>query len=260
MRASTKMQILLSIIALLIYIIATATPRGGGDCLIPRILFASITLLGVFAALRLDLNLRRRVPDDPSRVSTLLGLRLIHGHHPPCDGFRGHEIQVGGKTLCAGCLGLIVGSITALILILSPHLFSNSPILGVSLISIGLLHPLVGGRPPMLRLSLNALLPMGFALALLSSCRVGGLPLGFLTLGFSLLWMSTRIELSRWEHEAVCLNCPGPCPLKVGLLPHSEGSEDYVDAEEDDEDGPDVSPCQPWNIGLQQPDEAYEDD
>ena len=247
MRLSTKLLMLLSLTALLISSIAISTPRGGcEDCLIPRILFTFVALLGIVAALRPDLCLHRRVSDDPSRVSTLLGLRLIHGHHPLCDGVRGHEICVGDKTLCAGCLGLVVGILISLAFII--------------LVSIGLLHPLIRGRPPHLRLLLNAILPVGFALTLLSSCRVGGLPLGLLALGFSLLWMITRIELSRWEHEVVCLNCREPCPFRVGLPPHSEGSEDYVYAEEDDEDGPDISPGQPWDVRFQQPDEACEDD
>ncbi len=262
MRLSTKLLMLLSLTALLISSIAISTPRGGcEDCLIPRILFTFVALLGIVAALRPDLCLHRRVSDDPSRVSTLLGLRLIHGYHPLCDGFRGHEIWVGDKTLCAGCLGLVVGILISLaFIVLGSNPLSAFPLSGLILVSIGLLHPLIRGRPPHLRLLLNAILPVGFALTLLSACGVGGLTLGLLALGFSLLWMITRVELSRWEHEVVCLNCGEPCPFRVGLPPHSEGFEYDVYAEEDDEDGPDISPGQPWDVGFQQPDEACEDD
>ena len=224
-------------------------------CLLPHLLFILLSPLGVLAALRPDLCLRRRDVGDPSRVSVLWGLRVIHGHHPPCEGFKGHELRVGEKTLCAGCLGLTLGTGVALILI-ALHLSAPPPI-GVLLVSIGLFHPLLGGRPPPLRVMLNALLPLGFALSLLSACRAGGLLPGLLALGFSLLWVSTRIELSRWEHRAICLRCGGPCPFGEGVLsPPAEGLEDDVEAEEDDDDGPDVAPRQPGNIRLQQPDEA----
>ncbi len=250
MRRETRLQILLSLLAILLYILATTTCRDNpGNCLLPEILFALLSLGGIVATLRPDLCLHRRVSLDPRRVSIFLGFKVIHGHHPLCDGFTRHEIKIKGKTLCAGCLGLVIGSLAALTLILLDfHCFIH-PVIGVLLVSIGLFHPFLSDRPTLLRILLNTFLPLGFAVVLISACRAGGLPLGLLALGFSLLWMATRIELSRWEHESICRRC-GACPLYIELLPHSKGSEDYVDAEEDDENRPDVPPSQPWDIGL----------
>ena len=40
------------------------------------------------------------------------------GHHPNCDEFSNHKIIIKNKTCCAGCLGLLIGSIVNIILII----------------------------------------------------------------------------------------------------------------------------------------------
>ena len=39
-------------------------------------------------------------------------------HHPDCKRFKDHKITIKNKTYCAGCLGLIIGSIITIILII----------------------------------------------------------------------------------------------------------------------------------------------
>ena len=43
------------------------------------------------------------------KTTIIFGFKLTHGHHPNCERFYDHEFQVGNKTFCAGCTGLLIG-------------------------------------------------------------------------------------------------------------------------------------------------------
>jgi hypothetical protein len=185
------------------------------------IIFITICLLGGVATLfprRCSLDIPVSGDLQPARYTKFLGTRIIHGHHSDCIGFSNHEIRLSEKRICAGCLGLLTGSILA-ILITTTQIIQNilippqSGYLGLLFVAAGLAYSvLVPGSPPALRTSLNALLVTGFALVYLSLTSTRGL--GLLGISFGLFWMFTRIRLSRWSHERLCAGCNESCEEK----------------------------------------------
>jgi len=163
-----------------------------------------------------------RLPGDlhPSRYTDVLSIRVIHGHHSDCIGFSNHEIRLGEKRICAGCLGLLAGSLMAIIVTVTQAIQSipvppQSGLLGLAFIAAGLAYSvMIPGSPPVLRTALNAFLVTGFALVYLVLTSVRGLGLMGISLG--IFWMYTRIRLSRWSHERLCAGCDEPCNEKMG--------------------------------------------
>ena len=63
---------------------------------------------------RLGLSRDRGLP-QPAGLEGFKGPRN-RGHHPPCGEFRGHRIHLRGRALCAGCTGLLLGGVVAIVL------------------------------------------------------------------------------------------------------------------------------------------------
>ncbi len=172
------------------------------------IMFVAVCALGAVATLfsrRCSPEIRVTGDLHPSRYTDVLGIRLIHGHHSDCSGFSNHEIRLGEKRICAGCLGLLAGSFIA-ILITVTQTIQSTPVppqygsLGLAFVAAGLAYSvLIPGSPPILRTVLNALLVTGFALVYLAVTSARGL--GLMGISLSIFWMYTRIRLSRWSHE-----------------------------------------------------------
>ncbi len=158
-----------------------------------------------------------RVTDDlhPSRFTEVLGIRVIHGHHSDSCRFSNHEIRLGEKRICAGCLGLLAGSLIAIIITVT-QATQSIPIppqlgyIGLAFVLAGLAYSvMIPGSPPVLRTVLNALLVTGFALIYLVLPSERGLGLMGISLG--IFWMYTRIRLSRWSHGRLSASCDEPC-------------------------------------------------
>ena len=131
---------------------------------------------------------------------------MILSHHE--DEFKVHEMQIGSKRICTGCLGTIIGVSTGLIIhtffifycdisTISNHsrIFLN--VLGILLILISLvkyLRPVTG----FLRLFLNTIFIFGFWPTLWA---VVGLPFSliFLTL-YTTISLITRLALGKISH------------------------------------------------------------
>lgn len=160
---------------------------------------------------------------EPDRFQTthILGVRLVHGHHPPCGGFRGHEVLIRGRSFCAGCTGLLVGAVIALfVTAVSLFLGAGSIIQGLSLVflgmagvALGLFQPLsFKGEKAWLRVFAGGLFVVGTFLILWGVDAVlRSLYVDLVVVLFSLLWLGTRIELSRWSHERICDGCVSGC-------------------------------------------------
>ncbi len=83
---------------------------------------------------------------------------------------------------------------------------------GLSLVALVLGTALVGKVHPWASLLLNALLVVGFALVSIGLLEATGeLAWALVGVVLSVLWMDTRIQLSRWNHAAVCALCPEGC-------------------------------------------------
>ena len=154
---------------------------------------------------------------DPSRYTLFFNRRLVHGHHPVCEGFRGHEFSFRGKRVCASCAGLLMGSLSASAIaglhfsgVFSPPIYAGY--VGVVFVASCLLYiPLPRGRVPILRALMNALLVVGFSLVLVAVDTRGQLGPDLIAIGLCVFWMLTRIQLSRSSHERMCESCPEDC-------------------------------------------------
>jgi hypothetical protein len=187
------------------------------------IIFVSLCVLGAVATLfprRCSPELRVSGDLHASRYTDVFGIRVIHGHHSDCMDLSNHEIRLGEKRICAGCLGLLAGSFIAIILtatqaIQNISVPSQFGYLGLAFVAAGIVYSvLIPGSPPVLRTVLNALLVTGFALVYLVLTSLRGLGLMGISLG--IFWMYTRIRLSRWSHERLCADCDEPCNEKKG--------------------------------------------
>jgi len=185
--------------------------------------FIAICALGAFATLfprRCSPEIPRSRDLHPAGYTEFLGARINHGHHKDCEEFINHEILIGGKRVCAGCLGLLAGSILAVAI--TSHQFVQgyavgplSGYLGLAFVVSGLAYSILApGSPSGFRTLLNALLVTGFALVYLSISSARGL--GLLGISFSVFWMFTRIRISRWSHDRPCAGCEEPCIDKMG--------------------------------------------
>ncbi len=186
-----------------------------------------VCALGIVSALRPDW--RRSVlaggegPDghgSPDADGPLPGPPR-RGHHPECEGFASHTLGLLGRVRCAGCTGLAAGAFAVAVLVwlyavepsaLDPMGGLAMVLAGLSLVALVLGTALVGKVRPWASLLLNALLVVGFALVSIGLLEATGeLAWGLVGVVLSVLWMDTRIQLSRWNHAAVCALCPEGC-------------------------------------------------
>jgi len=123
------------------------------------IMFVSVCALGAVATLfprRCSPEIRVTGDLHPSRYTDVLGIRVIHGHHSDCSGFSNHEIRLGEKRICAGCLGLLAGSLIAIIITVTQAIQSipvppQSGPLGLAFVAAGLAYSSDGLRPRLSR-------------------------------------------------------------------------------------------------------------
>jgi hypothetical protein len=143
------------------------------------------------------------------------------GHHPECERFASHTISIRGRVQCAGCTGLTIGAF-AVILLISVYVgFPSSleewdgtamVLVGLTLVALDLGAALLGGVGPRAGLGLNALMVVGFALVSIGLLEgTGQMPWGLVGVVLAVLWMDTRIQISQWNHAALCAVCPEAC-------------------------------------------------
>ena len=75
---------------------------------IARLIFGAICVLGIIA------GITPRWCTFASK-SERRGNDGVAGHHPDCGHFPGHTVKLGERVFCAGCSGLVLGAVTALI-------------------------------------------------------------------------------------------------------------------------------------------------
>lgn len=141
----------------------------------------------------------------------------MRGHHPNCKRFSAHVFRVGNRTFCAGCAGLFVGGLMALvgtILYFFLNLnFGQSSILvswvGAAGVFSGLLLlPLLNIPWSSARSFLNAFFAFGSFLVLAAVDETAGnIFVDLFLLVLVVFWLFTRIILSRWNHDRICKSC-----------------------------------------------------
>jgi len=186
-------------------------------------LFSTISLLGALATLfphvcgRLDHQLEEF---ETVRASAILGLSVVHGHHPLCAEFQGHEFKFKGKSFCAGCTGILIGVCTALV-ITTLHFIFDIPFvaatayIGLGCVVVGLLFiPFKKKDIPLQHSAFHLALVVGFSLVLVGVDGLGSFEFDLVAIGLCIFWMYTRIQLSRWDHDRICGVCGFKCDEK----------------------------------------------
>lgn len=165
------------------------------------------------------------ISPDPSqrykkRTTSIFGFKLTHGHHPDCEGFSDHEFQIGNKTFCAGCTGLLIGALVSLVM--ASAYFSNQvhlnkveiPLIGFGFtaILVGLLTSICITLRSPTKLATNAFLIIGMTSILVGAdALLHNIQIDLYIIALSILWLMTRISLSQLNHERICINCTERC-------------------------------------------------
>ena len=143
--------------------------------------------------------------------------QAFQGHHPDCGNFGAHVFRVGSRTLCAGCVGLILGAVLSLLGTMGYLFLQLAPELDCSMvfwagfigISCGLLqYHLFNWGISMVHLSVNTFFVCGVFLLLVGvDVITQNLTLDLYVIALSTLWLYTRILLSQQDHRRICTVC-----------------------------------------------------
>ena len=141
------------------------------------------------------------------------------GHHPNCKGFSDHTITIKNKIYCAGCFGLLVGSLINIILIILFLVFDIIIIdyflfllIGIFLVTALFLIILFTNRKPFTRVLTNAIFMLSFFFIIISTLEItGSFIFGLLAGLLCFLFIDTRIKISKWTHVKICSNCEKNC-------------------------------------------------
>jgi hypothetical protein len=143
------------------------------------------------------------------------------GHHPDCRRFLDHTIMLGERTVCAGCLGLAVGSMISIIITIlyieATIVFPRSSlfimiIAGLFFIALNYTESVLVERMVLVHISFNLILPLGFLLITIGIFELyGELIFGLIVILISILWLDTRIQISEWTHNKICFSCTNKC-------------------------------------------------
>ncbi len=169
-------------------------------------------------------NWWRKNKQNPNHTSNLKNAktsRSFKGHHPDCTGFKNHTILIRNKTRCAGCFGLIIGSIISIFLmiiylLILPNL--NLTIwyfiffLGLLIIPFIYIEIIFSKRNRNLHVISNSIFIFGFFCLTISVLEItGNFIYAILTILFCFLWLDTRIQLSKQQHSKICSFCKQTC-------------------------------------------------
>ena len=157
---------------------------------------------------------------DERKTTDLFGFKLTHGHHPNCERFSDHEFQVGKKTFCAGCTGLLIGALISLVAV-SAYFLSQVQIdrvaipmlgFGFTAIPVGLLIPILAINGRAARIAANAVFILGMSSILVGAdTLLHNIQIDIYLIALDVLWLMTRISISKLNHERICANCTQRC-------------------------------------------------
>lgn len=136
-------------------------------------------------------------------------------HHPECEGFSGHELHLRGRSLCAGCTGLLTGALISVSLI-AAYFAGVDPTQGASILTelgvaaalLGLFVPLSNSRSSLLRFAIGASFIVGMTSILIGlDSQLRSIDVDSFIILMALFWVFTRISLSQFVHKRICANC-----------------------------------------------------
>jgi len=137
----------------------------------------------------------------------------VRGHHPDCENFSAHVFQIGNRTFCTACTGLLLGGLLALAGTIL-YFFSNWRVGQGSflLVWVGVLGVGFGlfqfRARSFIRLFLNTFFVLGTFLILIGIDELArSVMVDLFLIALILFWLFTRISLSQWDHERICYAC-----------------------------------------------------
>ena len=181
--------------------------------------FCAICILGIFAAVFPSScstipSFEKQKRNDKSKLT--LHTKTAQAHHPSCENYSTHILHIGSKKFCATCSGLTVGASTVLIGT-SLYFFGNLPIgepltlvlLGAFAVSVGLLQSaLPKFSKGYTRFIANIVFVIGCFLMLVSlDATIKSTLIDLFFVALCILWIMTKIALSKWDHHQTCLQC-----------------------------------------------------
>jgi hypothetical protein len=202
------------------------------------VIFCTICIFGILAALfpkqcsstfhgKKDTNIRQTPSincrkNQFKKSSTIFNMNIVHGHHTMCEEFFHHELQIGDKTFCIGCYGLLSGAILSLsgmILYLSRLWFINECTFnffiwfGIIGVNLGLTKPLLTKlKQRAIRFLVEVLFVFGvFTLLVTIDLALKNLMVDLYFVVLSLYWLWTKITVTRWDHNKTCSICGYKC-------------------------------------------------
>jgi hypothetical protein len=189
------------------FVVLMAKPTYPAQTLPLRAAFALICCLGIIAGLfPASLSFSRAERRDGEGVS---------GHHPDCERFIGHTVNLLGKKRCAGCTGLVLGATASLIgLALGTRGLGVEIAFwgGVILVGLGLAQHFIDMGNEWVHLVLNAMFVVGAWLMFESVQALGlGVDIQVYFLSMAVFWVWARIRASQWDHVGVCSGCHQAC-------------------------------------------------
>ena len=176
------------------------------------ILICSVgAIMGVYPSKVLALLGRGQVKADGMDGHASTGNR---GHHPPCGRFSTHIISVAGRTLCAGCTGLVLGALISiagsLVYFFIGLNLGDSVIFwfGFALIFLGLFQHRIDLDDPLIHAFLNVVFVFGAFLLEVGVDHINGsLLVQSYLLAITVYWIIARIVLSEADHVSICGRC-----------------------------------------------------
>jgi hypothetical protein len=147
--------------------------------------------------------------------------RSFQGHHPDCSMFKNHIIFIKNKPRCAGCLGLIIGALSSILLItlyliiplkISINIYYIFLILGIIILIFVYIEILLSKRKKVVHILFNSLLILSFLIITISVLEITKNSIyTILTILLSFLWLDTRIHISNQKHQSICDSCIQEC-------------------------------------------------
>lgn len=176
-------------------------------------LYATICLLGILAIFypkNCENSLMFKRTPQSANIS---GTVRIKGHHPDCQYFSKHWIEIRKRTLCAACIGLLIGAIASLAGIIIYFFVGFVPffadlrvlLVGYAGMLLGLFQFRLGGY---VKLTANALFVFSTIITLIAADTLGAsLLVDSYVIGLFIFLLLTRILISEWNNKRICTKC-----------------------------------------------------
>jgi len=138
------------------------------------------------------------------------------GHHPICKNYRTHTFNFKGKTYCAGCSGMVTGAtisiVSTIIYVFYGSIKDYNSIIfitGIILSLTALYLPLIiNFKKNIYKFLINVFFVLGALFSLIGINSINSslsIQLYFIVL--ILIWIVTRILISRETHQKICDEC-----------------------------------------------------